>query len=70
MIHSPTSTVPTLKFGYGYIISLHILLGMLLFIHAGINVNPNFLCLSDFLSFSRIFVHMFWDIDLKLGISN
>ena len=29
-----------LKFGNGYVITLHILLGMLLLIQAGIKINP------------------------------
>ena len=32
--------VAPLKFGNGYVISSHPLLGMWLFIHAGIKVNP------------------------------
>ena len=35
--HSQTSTVHALKFGDGYAISSHNLLGMWLVIHAGIN---------------------------------
>ena len=35
LIHSQTSTVQPLKFGNGWAISSHILLGMWLLIHAG-----------------------------------
>ena len=34
------SMVVPLKFGNGYVISSHILLGMLLIIHDGIKINP------------------------------
>ena len=40
LIHSQTSTVAPLKFGYGYVISTHTLLGMWLLIHDGIKVEP------------------------------
>ena len=39
-IRSQTSTVHPLKFGNGLMISSHALLGILLFIHAGIKVKP------------------------------
>ena len=35
-----TSTVQPLKFGNAYVISSHTLRGMLLLIHAGIDINP------------------------------
>ena len=39
-IHSQTSTVAPLKFGNGYVILSHTLLGMQLLIHAEFKVNP------------------------------
>ena len=39
-IHSQTSAVQLLEFGNGKVNSSHSLLGMWLFIHAGIKVKP------------------------------
>ena len=40
LIHSQPSTVQPLKFGSGYVISSHTLLGMWFLIHDVIKVNP------------------------------
>ena len=40
LIHSQTSTAQPLKFGNGWVISSHILLGMNLLIHSGIKSKP------------------------------